>query len=80
MIRTQVQLTDVQARRLKSLARQRKVSMAALVREAVDRLTGDDDYGERRRAAIASFGRFSSGQPNIARDHDRYLDEAYRER
>ncbi len=80
MIRTQIQLTDVQARRLKRLAQQRKISMAAVVREAVDRLTGDDDYEERRRTAISSFGRFSSGQPDIASDHDRYLDEAYGER
>lgn len=80
MVRTQIQLTEEQSRALKSLASQRNVSVAELIRQSVDSLirssAGLSDE-ERRRRAIAAAGKFRSGQMNIATHHDDYLAEAY---
>ena len=79
MIRTQVQLTEEQARALKDLATIRKVSMAELVRQAVNlllRSSADVDTNEQRRRAIAAAGRFRSGQSDISSEHDQYLTDA----
>lgn len=80
MIRTQVQLTEAQARALKRLAADRGVPVALLIREGVDllvRTAGAMDDEERRRRAIAAAGRFRSGRPDLASEHDRYLRDAY---
>ena len=80
VIRTQVQLNEEQARRLKEMAAQRGVSVAQLIRESVQVLL-DGSVGlsvaERRRRAIAAAGRFRSGQSDIATKHNDYLLEAY---
>jgi predicted DNA-binding protein len=78
--RTQISLEKEQAERLRRLAHERGVSMSHLIREAVDRAYGPDgeesmeSKWERARSAIGSF---RSGEGDIARDHDRYLDEIY---
>ena len=81
MIRTQIQLTEEQARALKALAAARRVSVAELIRQSVDdllRKTAGADVAERRRRAIAAAGRFRSGQTDISTHHDDYLAEAYK--
>ena len=81
MVRTQIQLTEEQARRLKAVAGARGVSMAELIRQSVDsfvRTTGGIDPAERRKRAMAIAGRFRSGVADLGRNHDRYLDEAYK--
>jgi hypothetical protein len=63
MIRTQVQLTEEQARALRDLASVRQVSVAELIRQSVNTLiqsSGEIDMEERRRRAIAAAGRFRS--------------------
>jgi len=35
------------------------------------------DDAERRRRAIAAVGRFRSGAPDLSKDHDAYLEDAY---
>ncbi|MDR7522812.1 MAG: CopG family transcriptional regulator [Armatimonadota bacterium] len=80
MKRTQVQLTEGQMRRLRELAAERGVSMAELIREAVDvlvRSAGDIPWEERRRRAIQAVGRFASGHRDISVKHDEYLEAAY---
>ena len=47
MVRTQIQLTEEQARRLKALAAEQGVSMAELIRRSVDTVLN----GERRQEA-----------------------------
>lgn len=76
VIRTQISLDERQMEGLRELARRRNVSMAELVREAVDALleAPTPDQWERASAVI---GKYRSGDPNIARDHDAYLDEIY---
>ncbi|MBI4304853.1 MAG: ribbon-helix-helix protein, CopG family [Chloroflexi bacterium] len=81
MIRTQIQLTEEQAKRLKDAAAREGVSVAELIRRSVDehlaRVSGDDRW-ERARSII---GKFRSGSTDaLGRDHDKYLEEAYDER
>lgn len=79
MVRTQIQLTEEQARRVKRLASERGVSMAAVVRGAVEALPGAHAADEKRRRAMSVVGRFSSGKTDVSEEHDRYLVEAFGE-
>jgi hypothetical protein len=79
MVRTQISLTTEQAERLNRLARQRGVSMAALVREAVDASFERDDREERWQRALSMIGKYRSkdGATDVAENHDKYLAEIY---
>ncbi len=80
MVRTQIQLTEEQADALKKLALSRHLSIAELIRQAVDNMIRTGaliDIEERRKRAIEVAGRFRSGKRNIAREHDKYLAEAF---
>jgi predicted DNA-binding protein len=80
MIRTQVQLTAEQAERLRRLSAETGKSIAALIREAVDGYAGDPKVEAQWQRALASVGRFRSGETDISDEHDRYLAEAYADR
>jgi len=76
MTRTQVQLTEEQARALRNLASAHQVSVAELIRQSVGALlrsTAEIDIEERRRRAIAAAGPFHSGESEISTKHDAYL-------
>jgi len=80
MVRTQIQLTEEQANALKKLALSRHLSIAELIRQAVDNILKSStaiDMEERKKRAIDAAGRFSSGKSDIAREHDTYLTEAF---
>ena len=77
MERTQISLTEVQARELRRLARKRGTSMAALIREAVDRTYGGTDEAARWRRALESVGGFRSGRSDVSERHDDDLADAY---
>ena len=80
MVRTQIQLTEKQAARMKSAALKKGVSMAELIRQAIDMLLekrGEKSDVELRRRAIEAAGRFHSGTGNVARNHDGYLSEDF---
>ena len=80
MIRTQIQLTEEQARALKAQARMEERSMAELVRECVAEYLARQstpDVRELARRARGLKGRFRSGSPDLAEAHDRYLDDAF---
>ncbi len=77
MVRTQIQLSEEQAEGLRRLAAERRISMAAVVREAVDRLlgaAGDTQIGAERVLALA--GKYSSGTGDVSEKHDDYFAEA----
>lgn len=81
MERTQISLEHGQAELLRRLAQQRGVSMAHLIRDAVDRTYGSalappsrEELWER---AMSAVGCGSSGLGNVSLDHDDYLDEIY---
>ena len=80
MVRTQIQLTEKQARMLRDLAKVKKVSMAELIRRGVDLFLRNSsvlDVEERRKNAIQAIGRFSSGTWDTSEKHDKYLNEAF---
>lgn len=80
MVRTQIQLTEKQARKLRNLAKVKKVSMAELVRRGVDMLLRNSsllDIEERKKKAIQVVGKFRSGTRDVSEKHDGYLDEAF---
>ena len=81
MVRTQIQLTEEQARELRRVARARGCSQAALVRQGVeivlksDSSPSDEDV---RGRAISLAGRFRSGIKDLSKRHDDHLAEAFR--
>lgn len=81
MVRTQIQLTEYQAVRLKEISERDNLSMAELIRRAVDRFFCDDPLPtqrERMERASEVFGKYTSADgENIAENHDLYLTEIY---
>lgn len=77
MERTQISLTSVQARELRRLARKRGTSMAALIREAVERTYGAADEEARWRRALESVGGFRSDRSDVSERHDDALADAF---
>lgn len=80
MVRTQIQLTEEQSKTLKTLAAQRGISMAELIRQGIDsylRSCIATSQEERRQRAIKAAGQFHSGQTDLSEEHDTYLAEVY---
>jgi len=75
--RTQISLSEHQMSALRQRARQRGVSIAALLREAVDSLLREPTSDEVA-CSLAAVGSYRSEPENVAEDHDQFLDEAYR--
>lgn len=80
MIRTQAQFTEEQYAQLKELSRTTNESIAALIRRGVDQLllTRKPDRKAIYRQAQSVVGKYRSRKPDVAVEHDRYLDEAYK--
>jgi len=82
MIRTQIQLTEAQSGALRQLALTRRVSIAELIRQSVDRLIAESEHpaaAERWDRSLAAAGRLRSIEGDLAVEHDRYLAEAFRQ-
>ncbi len=78
MIRTQIQLTGAHASELKRLAAERGVSMAALIRDAVDGYLGaasGASWHEVVGRASAAVGSCHSGLGDLSARHDDYFAE-----
>ena len=78
MVRTQIQLTEEQAKEVKRIARARLISAAEVIREAVDHIIRSGagasvDAEDQRRRALNAVGKFSSRKRDISRKHDKYL-------
>ena len=81
MERTQISLDREQAARLRRIARERGVSMAHLIRDAVDRAYGpqaEQSMESKWKRARRAIGVAASGTGNVAVDHDDYLEQIYR--
>jgi hypothetical protein len=78
MIRTQISLTEDQMRRLRAEALRRRVPIAEIVREAVDRAVPVDPDNRRARfeRLLATAGRFHSGTGDVSARHDEIAGEA----
>jgi signal transduction protein with GAF and PtsI domain len=82
MVRTQIQLTEKQARAIKAIAAAQGISVAEAIRRAIDVMTQSRsavDTEERRRRALGIVGKFRSGKRDVSKRHDAYLTEAYDE-
>jgi len=82
MVRTQIQLTEQQARAVKAIAAAEGISVAEAIRRAIDGMTQSRsalDTEERRRRALRIVGKFRSGKRDVSKRHDAYLTEAYEE-
>ncbi len=80
MVRTQIQLTEEQAEIIKKIAKSRHLSVAELIRQAVNGVIKSGSgisAEERRKRAIRIAGRFRSGKRDISEKHDKYLPEAF---
>ena len=81
MVRTQIQLTEDQVKALKKIAVSRELSVAELIRRAVDTMIKSStapDPEDRMKRALEIVGKFSSGKSDVSKHHDTYLAESYR--
>ena len=79
MVRTQIQLTEEQVKVLRKIAITSHLSVAELIRRAVDTMIKSSvtvDPDERLKRALEIVGKFSSGKRDISRKHDVYLANA----
>lgn len=76
-VRQQVQLTDGQARELREAATEYGISMAELIRRALDREIAERHEKDAWARASALVGRYHGTPPDLAINHDRYLADAY---
>ena len=82
MMRTQLQLTEEQHGKLKSIAHRRGLSLSAVIRRWIDEKIEEIGEGATRedqvRAALAVCGRHEDpdGLDDVAGDHDRHLADA----
>lgn len=75
-------MTDEQAEALRRRSRRENISVAEIVRRAIDAFTRAEPPGDRelRDRAIRAAGRFASGVEDTSRRHDEALAEALRSR
>jgi hypothetical protein len=81
MVRTQVQLTEKQIRRLRSIAGERGVSFSEALRQCLDAALapGAPERKELYARAASMVGAFTDrdGATDVSSEHDRYLSEAF---
>jgi plasmid stability protein len=81
MVRTQIQLTEQQARRLRAQAREHGQSLAAMVRRYVEKGLVEEvpDRAELYERAARVIGRFRDRRSarDVSTRHDRYLNEVF---
>ena len=77
MIRMQIQLSEEQAKALRRKSERTGQSMAALVRDALDRELDEENGDDGWERALGAVGRFRSGARDTSVEHDRALAEAY---
>ncbi len=78
MVRTQIQLTEQQAAMLKQLSQEQQVSIAELIRSAIDTsLKSIVGMEQKRERALKAVGRYRSGVADLSSQHDTYIAEAF---
>lgn len=80
MIRTQIQLTQEQSRRLKRIAARKGISVAEVIRRSIDNSIATDDLPDMQKTkeqARAVFGKYKDRAADVSENHDKYLSEAF---
>ena len=78
MVRTQIQLTEDQAKRARERAGTLGISISELIRRALDETLAErSDKDEVRRRALSVIGCVTSDVGDLSVNHDKYLVEAY---
>ena len=78
MVRTQLQLTDELAAKLRRMAKKQRMSMAEVMRRVLETAPESEalpDREELKKRALAAAGSADFGAPDIARRHDEYWAE-----
>ena len=82
MVRTQIQLTEKQSKALKEMALREGISMAEIIRRALENVV-DGQYpparDELKARAIAAVGSVHSSITDLSSRSDDYLEEIYSE-
>jgi hypothetical protein len=84
MVRTQIQLTEGQHKRLRKWAHRLGISLAEAVRRCVEEKLALEEAAAGRedlaRAALALVGKYADpeGPSRVGREHDRHFAEAAR--
>jgi predicted transcriptional regulator len=79
MVRTHIRLSEDEVEAVRRLARERSMSMAAVIREAVDqylRRESGASLDERWQRSLAAVGGLHSGGANLSATHDDAFAEA----
>ncbi len=80
MIRTQIQLTEEQAKKARQAADRLGLSMAEVIRRALDDALAAGRYDPpARKRALRVIGRVRSGTGDLSVNHDKYLEDSYSE-
>ncbi len=81
MVRTQIQLTEEQARRLRRVANDQGVSLAEFIRRCIDRALAEEapgiDRAYARASALIGTLMLDDGAEDLAENHDRHLAETF---
>jgi plasmid stability protein len=81
MVRTQIQLTEEQARQLRVRAREQGLSLAEVIRRCVEKGLSEEapDRAALYARAARLVGRYRDrrGARDVSTRHDEYLDEAF---
>lgn len=73
MHRTQISLTHAQMARLRAESLRRGVSIARLIRDAVDQVLPAAEWEARKIRALAAIGCVRDQADDVAERHDKYL-------
>ena len=77
MIRTQISMTEEQGEALRRVAATRRISQAAVLRDALDLVVAGEERTRRIDRARRALGSFSSGYTDTSAEHDSALDDAF---
>jgi hypothetical protein len=80
MVRTQIQLSEDQAKAVKTVAIAQGISAAEVIRRAIDTVIQSPsllDATEKRKKVLEIVGKFNSGKSDISIKHDDYLAETF---
>jgi len=82
MVRTQVQLTEEQAAKVRALAEAEGASVAEIIRRSIDQYIHHQlpsDWLAQRQRTLELVGKYASDASDVSVEHDRYLAEIYAE-